>query len=162
LKGYLLDTNMIGHYFASHPNVMAHVGALDEDDVLSVSAVALGEIAFGHEMTQSTDHHRREEFERFINNEFPMAIPVDRHTRVHYGDLKARIFREYPPASSRENHPERCVDRVTGAELGIDENDLWMAAQAVQHNLILVTNDEMARISAVAPELDMEDWTEPV
>ena len=48
-------------------------------------------------------------------------------------------------------------------ELGIDENDLWIAAQAIEHNLVLVTNDEMKRIKHVAgPVLDIEDWTEPM
>jgi tRNA(fMet)-specific endonuclease VapC len=91
-----------------------------------------------------------------------MVLSVDRHTRIYYGDLKARLFRAYSPASPRQNHPERCIDWATGAELGIDENDLWIAAQAIQFNLILVTNDEMARIRDVAPELDIQDWTQPL
>jgi tRNA(fMet)-specific endonuclease VapC len=91
-----------------------------------------------------------------------LTIPVTPHTACHYGFLKANIFRLHPPHSTRQNHPERCIDRVTGAELGIDENDLWIAAQAIERNLILVTNDEMLRIREVAGGLlDVEDWTRP-
>lgn len=55
-----------------------------------------------------------------------------------------------------------CFDPVTAKELGIDENDLWIAAQSIEHNLILVSNDKMARIREVAgPVLDVEDWTKP-
>src|SRR5207249_4222997 len=121
-----------------------------------------GEIAFGHEITQSTDHQVRIECDTFVNNEFPLPIPVTRHTRMHYGMLKARLFRAYPPQHQGQNHPERCFDRVTGAELGIDENDLWIAAQAIERNLILVTNDEMLRIREVADALDVENWTQPM
>jgi tRNA(fMet)-specific endonuclease VapC len=163
LNGYLLDTNTIGYYFGKHVNVIARIDSLPDETPMFVSAIALGEIAFGHSLTHSTDHHRRDEFDRFINNEFPKAFTVNvtRHTRIYYGDLKAKLFVKFPPKSASENHPERCVDRATGAELGIDENDLWMAAQAIEHNLILVTNDEMKRIREVSDALDVEDWTEP-
>jgi len=129
---------------------------------LAVSAITLGEIMFGNSITQSTNHSRRDEFESWINTEFPYALGIDRHTRVYYGTLKAELFRKFPPLNKHENHPERCIDRVTGAELGIDENDLWIAAQAMQYNLILVTNDEMERIRKVEEALDIEDWTVPV
>ncbi len=136
MNGYLLDTNIIAHYFGAHPNVIVRINSLPDDTPLFVSAIALGEIAFGHSITHSTNQHRRDEFDRFINNEFPVAftINVSRHTRVYYGVLKAALFTRFPPTSKKENHPERCVDRATGAELGIDENDLWMAAQALEHN----------------------------
>jgi tRNA(fMet)-specific endonuclease VapC len=164
-SGYLLDTNIIGHYFTEHPFVRARVDTLPEGTILMVSAISLGEIVFGHEYTVSTNHSRREECNRFINERFPDArtLEVSRHTRIPYGELKAELFRRFPPQNPRENHPERCFCRATGSELGIDENDLWIAAQAIEHNLILVTNDEMRRIRDVSMSLlDIEDWTEPL
>jgi len=50
------------------------------------------------------------------------------------------------------------VDPVTAKVLGIQENDLWIAAQAIERNLILVTNDGMSRIREIASELRIEDW----
>jgi tRNA(fMet)-specific endonuclease VapC len=163
LKGYLLDTNIVGFYFGEHPNVMARVNSLPGDALVRVSAVTLGEIEFGNAITLSTDLDRRDEFQRWVNLYFPnqFVLSIGRNTRVYYGELKARLWRRYPPSSPKENHPERCIDRVTGSELGIDENDLWIAAQSIQHNLILVTNDQMMRIREVAPEIDVEDWTQP-
>ncbi|HEX5444808.1 MAG TPA: type II toxin-antitoxin system VapC family toxin [Pirellulales bacterium] len=163
-EGYLLDTCIVGRYFEQHPQVTAKINCLPGNTLLFVSAITLGEISFGHHLTHSTDYQRREDFDRFVHNQFPPAqiVNVTRHTRNIYGDLKARLFSQFPPQSPRQNHPERCFDRVTGSELGIDENDLWIASQAVERNLVLVTCDEMARISAVAHELrDMEDWTLP-
>ena len=165
MDGYLLDTNMVGHYHCGHANVLARIRSLPAEAVLRVSAITLGEIEFGHAVTESTDLARRQDCERFINNEFPRGrvLEVSRHTRIYYGELKAKLFKMYPPQSPRQNHPERCFDRATGAELGIDENDLWIAAQSIEHNLILVTNDEMKRIRLVAgPVLTIEDWTLPI
>ena len=165
MDGYLLDTNMVGHYHNGHANVMARIQSLPAEAVLRVSAITLGEIEFGHAVTESTDHERRRDCERFINNEFPRGrvLEVSRYTLIYYGDLKTKLFQMYPPQSPRQNHPERCFDRVTGAELAIDENDLWIAAQSIEHNLVLVTNDEMERIKEVAgPLLTIEDWTLPI
>ncbi|WP_375458949.1 PIN domain-containing protein [uncultured Enterovirga sp.] len=45
--------------------------------------------------------------------------------------------------------------RVTGQHLQIDENDLWIAAQAVERNLVVVTGDrDFTQVIAPAlPEL---------
>jgi tRNA(fMet)-specific endonuclease VapC len=165
VNGYLLDTNMVGHYWNNHPNVIARIRSLAAGTGIFMSAITLGEIEFGHAITTSTDHSRREEFERFVRNEFhtTLLLQITRHTACHYGHLKSELFRRFPPSGPRENHPERCIDRATGAELCIDENDLWIAAQAIEHNLVLVTNDEMVRIRRVAGSLlDVEDWTQPI
>jgi predicted nucleic acid-binding protein len=43
--------------------------------------------------------------------------------------------------------------------LGIDENDLWLAAQAVARNLTLVTNDKIEKIREAANgSLYVENW----
>jgi tRNA(fMet)-specific endonuclease VapC len=77
-----------------------------------------------------------------------------------YGDLRARLFEKFAPKKRRRKglRPEELVDPVTAKELGIQENDLWIAAQAIERNLVLVTNDAMARIQEVASELKVEDW----
>jgi predicted nucleic acid-binding protein len=51
------------------------------------------------------------------------------------------------------------IDPVTSRELGIQENDLWIAAQALEYNLVLVTNDKMDRIRDVCEDLQVENWT---
>ena len=56
-------------------------------------------------------------------------------------------------------------DAIAARELGFDENDLWIVAQAVERNLVLVTSDKMNRIRdtvrSLYRELRFEDWTEP-
>jgi predicted nucleic acid-binding protein len=55
------------------------------------------------------------------------------------------------------------VDPTTARELGIDENDLWIAAHAALHNLVLVTADGLANIKEAIKEVGigpkLEDWT---
>ena len=166
VDGYLLDTGIVGHHFSRHVNVVARINSLPNDALIFISAITRGEIEFGNCRTDSTDHERRAEFIRFVRDSFrgKFIVSVTKETGMHYGDLKAKIFAKYPPQSRRANHPETLIDAVTGSDLGIDENDLWIAAQAVEHNLILVTADNMEKIKSVADGLldDAEDWTEPI
>ena len=68
-----------------------------------------------------------------------------------YAQLKADMAKRYLPNASKKGRPrwlEDWVDKTKGKKLGIDENDLWMCAQAKERELILVTTDRgMQRIS---------------
>jgi hypothetical protein len=59
--------------------------------------------------------------------------------------------------------PEQLLEPATAKELQIQENDLWLCAQAISHRMVLVTNDRMTPIRDVAagmnPPLIMQDWT---
>lgn len=67
--------------------------------------------------------------------------------------------REKLKSKNKAKWPEGWVEPSTGKELGIDENDLWIAAQAIERNLVLASQDSMARLLDVAAELRIEDWT---
>ena len=45
--------------------------------------------------------------------------------------------------------PEALQERTTAKELGVQENDIWIAAQAIQYNLVLLTADYMRRLEKV-------------
>ena len=110
-------------------------------------------------MNPATDQQKRDDFERWFSHTFPSLWPITRHTVRPYAEVRAELFRRYPPQGKRENHPEMCYDKISGKELSIDENDLWLAAQALEHNLVLVSNDRMKRIRTAAGRLlDVEDW----
>ena len=67
----------------------------------------------------------------------------------------------HPPRGRQQNALEECFDQITGRELGIDENDLWIVCQAIDHELTLVTNDYGIH-DYIKPccngLLDAEDW----
>jgi predicted nucleic acid-binding protein len=155
----LLDLNVVSRWFDEHPKVKARAESVPNGVQLFVSVITLGEMRFGLERTQATDPHRRDEYERWFSVTFPVPLLLTRHTASFYAEIRAEIFRRWPPKSPKQNHPERCYDKVFASELGIDENDLWIAAQAIERNLILVTNDRMRRIQNAAGRiLDIEDW----
>lgn len=145
-----------------HANVDAHVAAVPTGSVIFVSVVTLGEIQFGHQSTTTPDPIKQAKLNTFLQQSFPPALQVSRHTSQPYGTIRALLFQKYPPPGKRQRRPEQCFDPITSLELGIDENDLWIAAQAVEHNMVLVTHDRMVRIRDVAGHLlAVEDWTQP-
>ncbi|NTE57482.1 type II toxin-antitoxin system VapC family toxin [Agrobacterium tumefaciens] len=55
------------------------------------------------------------------------------------------------PASA---HSQPCASKRGVQKLGIDENDLWMCAQAKERDLVFVTADRrMGRIPEADPEV---------
>jgi predicted nucleic acid-binding protein len=67
---------------------------------------------------------------------------VSRHTAEAFGYVKASVALHRVDIRRRiPRWVEGWSDRVTGQLLQIDENDLWIAAQAVERNLVLVTSD---------------------
>lgn len=154
MKAYLLDTNHVEYLFQEHERVMARLGSLPPDTQIRASVISLGEIEAGHRITETTDQQRRDDFDRFVAQEFrPLALSVNSTTRNYYADLVGGIWQRNPP-SSRRTRTERHL-----VELGVDINDVWIAAQAIEHNLILVTEDNMQCIREAAGKLlDVENW----
>ncbi len=154
MKAYLLDTNHVGYIFQRHNRVMSRLRTLPPNILLLASVISLGEIEAGHRITETTDQQRRDEFDRFVYQEFrPHALMVSPTTRYCYADLIEGIWQRYPPSSGHTRTERHLV------ELGVDINDIWIAAQAVEHNLILVTEDNMRPIKESAGRLlDVENW----
>ena len=77
-------------------------------------------------------------------------------TAATYGQLKADLIKHFGP---RERAARR---RFTLASLGFTDNDLWIAATALQHDLTIVSADsDFSRIAEVRP-LQVESWLQPV
>ena len=55
------------------------------------------------------------------------------------------------------------IDPISSLALTIQENDLWLCAQAAGHRMVLVTNDKMHAIHGVSkgmePSLLIQNWT---
>lgn len=164
MRGYLLDTNIIAYWFRrgtpENHNVVTHIGGLDAGTPLRVSAVTLGEIEYGHCVVSTPGTAEQIQFNRFVQTQLPDVVDVRRTTRIYYGQIRARLFEKYSPQQGRKAlRPEQLVDPVTAKTLGVQENDIWIAAQAAEYNLVLVTHDRMARLRVVASDiLNIEDW----
>ena len=164
MRGYLLDTQTISYWFRpgtpENHNVVTHIDGLDAGTPLRVSAVALGEIEYGHRVAPKTETPIQVEFNRFVQTQLPDVLDVRRTTRIYYGQIRARLFEKYAPERGRKAlRPEQLVDPVTAKTLGVQENDIWIAAQAAEYNLVLVTHDKMTHLrEAVSDILAIEDW----
>ncbi len=164
MRGYLLDTNIISYWFRhdgpENRNVVDLIGGLDASTPLRVSAITLGEIEYGHRVVSTTNTPIHVQFNHFVQTQLPDVLDVRRTTRIYYGQIRSRLFMKYSPRHGRKAlRPEQLVDPATSATLGVQENDIWIAAQAVEHNLVLVTHDRMSHLRNVTGDiLDFEDW----
>jgi predicted nucleic acid-binding protein len=150
-----------------HANVSAHVQqAVTDASTLHVSVIAIGEISHGHAITTKPDPQKQAAFTAWIQQQFPNPLQITVHTAEHYGELRTTLFQQYAPKNKKHVRTEDCFDQTTGKELGIQENDLWMTAQAAEHDLIFVTHDGMEHIKNAAKIYgimkDPEDWTNPL
>lgn len=99
-----------------------------------------------------------------MREELPQILPVSHHTTEPYGRIRAALFERFPPKDrrSKAKRAEEMCDPTTGRELGIDENDLWIVAQAAERNFVLVTHDKMDRIRKALEDIELgmriEDW----
>lgn len=93
---------------------------------------------------------------------FTSVKEIGRDTTEPYSDIRAALFRTFAPRDAKDRiknvRPETLVDKTTARLLGIQENDLWIAAIAVQYNLFLVSGDRMSRIPEVWSGLRLVRW----
>lgn len=178
MRDFLLDTQTIRYWHdsgcAQHAAVSGNVAALRQltasleiKPKLLVSVVTLGEIEFGHRVALAPDPAAQAAYIKFVQEELPGPFELSADAAAAYGDLRTRLFNKYAPGDKRKPKmcPEQLVDPASAKELGIQENDLWICAQAVAHGMVLVTNDRMSRIRDVASgmnsELLIQNWTMP-
>ena len=168
MPGYLLDTNTIQYWFdgddGKFPTVKTVADTRAADSPLYVSAITLGEIEYGHAFNAAGLEPKRAEFVAFVQSQLPQILQVSKHTTEPYGRIRARLAHKFPPPGgwTKKIKPEQMYDPVAAREIGIDENDLWIVAQAVERNLVLVTTDKMRRIHEALfdlfPDFRVEDW----
>lgn len=175
MQDYLLDTNIIAYSFDTtrpeHTKVVARVNAARQPDPtnnyvsrLYVSVITLGEIDYGHCVALTPDPAKQAAYSKFVHEQCPDARDITKHVAEQYGEMRAWLFNNCGPYAkkSKAKRAEELVNPTTGKELGIDENDIWIAAQAKTHNLVLVTHDSKVNfvkmLNQFAPTLHVEDW----
>jgi tRNA(fMet)-specific endonuclease VapC len=148
LTTYLLDTNHCSFLLKGHPGLIRKMEELG--DVPTVTCVIVqGELVF---MAHRSDHPsaneaRVHQFLRGIE-----VLPLDADTADSYGRLKAAVIERFGPKEKARRR------RTPLAQLGFQENDLWIAAIAQRHGLKLVTADrDFARLSRLG-DIAVENW----
>lgn len=124
---FLLDTNIVIALFAQESAVLQQLSQALE---VFVPSIALGELYYGAEKSANAAANVQRVSELVGRS---AVLACDAETAQHYGQIKNRL-------------------RAKGKPL--PENDIWIAALALQHGLVLVTRDahfnEIAGLSVVA------------
>src|SRR6266446_1989155 len=164
---YLLDTNVASAFWdEGHPNYQDARNFVEDlgTDVVYISRFVVAEVLYGHKVHAGSDAARRKIIEDKMSA-FRLIKDVDKHTVEPYSDIRTALFTEFGHRNKegqiKKRRPESLVDETTSEQLGIEENDLWMAAIAVQYNMIFVSDDKMKRIKKVWPTLKFLEWKRP-
>lgn len=126
---FLIDTNIVIALFANEPTVQQHLHSAIE---VFTPAIVLGELYYGAYKSSRV----KENVSRI--NEFAFQATIllgDAVAAQWYGQIKDGLRKKGRP---------------------IPENDIWIAAVALQYDLILVTRDDHFREIA---GLQVERWS---
>ena len=111
---YLLDTNIFIAALKAHPAVRLQLESLPASAVV-LSPIVLGELQTGVEKSAQAERNRA----RLDEVAAGLAVPpLDAATSAHYARIRAVLERQGTP---------------------IGGNDLWIAAQAIEHGYRLLT-----------------------
>ena len=112
---YLLDTNIVIALFAEDHSVLKHISRARE---IFIPYTVVGELFFGaFKSTRPKENSKRIENFASVNT----ILVCDIGTSREYGRIKNLLLKKGRP---------------------IPENDVWIAALAIEHDLTLVTRDE--------------------
>jgi len=125
---YLLDTNVLIAFLQGETGVVESVNAADE---IYTSCMAVGELRYGARKSGRMIENLTR-IEALVSDVVVLGCDVE--TARQYGDIKSRLHARGRP---------------------IPDNDVWIAATSVQHQLVLVTRD--AHFGDL-PELELAAW----
>ncbi len=125
---YLLDSNFVIALFAEEP---AAIRRLQVGTPVFVPTIVLGELYFGAQKSQRVDENVARVDEFAASN---TVLTCDTVTAQHYGSVKGTLRQKGRP---------------------IPDNDIWIAAVALQYGLTLLTRDEHFK---EIDDLQVETW----
>ncbi len=148
-RHYLLDTNIISYLTdpnSSHrENIKNHLLALTDNDTVSVSIMTLYELSYGLHSYKSTAKSIAI-FKQgiYFIEEYLDVLPLDIQEVDIFGRLKAK----YKDATGIPNISNKKNDI-----------DFLIAATAINHNAILVSNDDIFdKLLEIEPGMQLESW----
>lgn len=147
---YLLDTNHCSRIIQGDTAVLR---CLQEkrNALVTTSVIVSGELIFMAENSQQKAPNLK------VVLAFLQAIDtysVDREIANIYGQFKAEIILQFGP---REKSRRRTTKIQ---ELGVSDNDLWIAATSLRHSLTIVSADNDFQRMQQVRAFPLESWIE--
>ena len=159
--GFLIDTTALSAYMNQehqhHDSTVAVVDRLPESAPKLVSIVTLAEFDYGIRLAEMNGSTRLNEYRQrlsVVRNYAPLEMT--RHTGEAYAAIKSSLAArvQKKPGKKMRRWIEDWVALGSGKELQIDENDLSIAAQTKERDLVIVTGDnDMRVLSSVDSEI---------
>jgi tRNA(fMet)-specific endonuclease VapC len=145
---YLLDTNHCSAAILGDVNLLRRLAEV-ENSLITTCVIVQGELIDMAERSQSRKNNL-ELINRFLQGLY--IYNIDASTAIIYGQLKATLFNQFAPKDKSKRRKTKITD------LGFDENDIWIAAIALQYNLTVVSRDsDFLRIQQMRPFV-LESW----
>ncbi|MEO0838402.1 MAG: PIN domain-containing protein [Cyanobacteria bacterium J06643_5] len=145
---YLLDTNHCSAIILGEPNVIKRVQEVGEDNIFTC-VIVQGELTFMMEKSQRREANLAQ-LAKFLED--IRIYRITEETATIYGQIKAALINQFAPKEKSKRRKAKVTD------LGFDENDIWIAAIALQNNLTIVSRDsDFLRIQQVK-SLSIESW----
>ena len=159
MKGCLFDTcavsTLLNPSHKHHAAAKAVLAGLPNGALQFVSIVTIGEMEFGLKMAEQANSAHLVQFRSRIETvkKAYRILDMTKHTASAYAELKSQLALTVQRKANSQKLSrwlEDWIDANTGKQLQIDENDLWVAAQAKERDFTLVSGDEdMLRLSQV-------------
>lgn len=148
---FLLDTNHASRILQGHPVLCRRFARVGSENI-SIPFVVCGELLYMAHKSERKEENIRI-VQRFLGR--IRIIHSDLETCRVYGEMKEAIIRHLGPKQLKKRRAVRIQ------QIGIDDNDLWIAATAIRNGLTLVSADsDFQRIQTVRG-LSLETWWQP-
>ena len=131
MNEFLIDTNIYSHAMCAEPTV---VSLLRRASQIAISSISIGELLSGFK-GGTQERKNREELAEFLDTPRVSICGVSEDTAEFYAEI---------------------LDGLRSAGTPIPTNDIWIAAQAMEHGLRLVSMDRhftsVAGLLLLSPE----------
>lgn len=145
---YLLDTNHCSGAILGNSNIINRLATLD-NTLVATCVIVQGELIDMAERSRARENNLAL-VQRFLQGIY--IYNVDETTATLYGQLKASLFNQFAPKEKSKRRKTKMT------HLGFDENDLWITAIALQHNLTIVSADSDFQRIRTVKALSVESW----
>ena len=145
---YLIDTNHCSRIIFGETNLIQQLELHSEAGV-ATSVIVRGELLYMVAKSQQTAANIQQ-VNAFLNK--IDLYPINLSISDIYGDLKGKLINTFGPKEKAERR------KFNIQTLGFGDNDLWIAATAINYNLTIVSTDnDFRRIQQVYP-FALESW----